>query len=87
MFIGPDVVEAEDGELDRLTNCDDCKDKGRETSYDFFSCEYRTYVCRRNEYLQPHLVAVFNCGFSEHQENPEKDTRKNSFEALVRQVR
>jgi len=29
VFIGPDVVEAEDGELERLLNCDDCKDKAR----------------------------------------------------------
>ena len=27
VFIGPDVIEAEDGELERLQNCDDCKDK------------------------------------------------------------
>jgi len=85
VFIGPDVVEAEDGELERLLNCDDCKDKGRETRYDFISCEYRTYVCKRDKYIQPDLVAVFNCGFSEHQENPDEDTWKNSFEALVRQ--
>jgi len=85
VFIGPDVIEAEDGELERLQNCSVCKDKGKETQYEFFNCEYSTYASQRVTYFQPDLVAVFNCGFSEHRENPEKDTWKDSFEALVQQ--
>ena len=85
VFVGPEFEEEEEGESPALegANCQDCRDAGRETRYEFYSREYKSYATDAAVYRPPDLVAVFNCGFSEYKDQPAQDTWRNSLGALV----
>ncbi len=68
-FVGPNLnvseqEEEEEGGWARVPNCEDCESGARTARYQNFSMKYEEYK-RSAHFVEPDLVLVQNCGFSE----------------------
>lgn len=85
VFIGLELDQEEEGECDGLGACPDCSDQGRRVVYEMRCKSYQAY-CLSGDYKVPNLVAALNCGFHEHENEPEKETWRDSLPFLVRRA-
>jgi hypothetical protein len=67
-FVGPNLNVSEQEEEEegwaRVPNCEDCESSARTARYQNFSMKYEEYK-RSAHFVEPDLVLVQNCGFSE----------------------
>lgn len=85
VFIGLELeMEEEDGESPDVKTCPSCSQVGRQIIYEIRRSSYQDYAEKCPQYTVPDAVAVFNCGFHEYQNDPEKDTWKPALPLLTK---
>ena len=85
MFIGLELDNEEnDGENPDIRPCESCCDAGREIIYDIRKMPYESYCQNCPDFILPDMVCVFNCGFHEYTNEPEKETWKPALPFLTK---
>merc|ERR1712018_168615 len=85
VFIGLELeMEDMDGENPDIKPCENCCDAGREIIYDIRKMPYESYCQNCPDFILPDMVCVFNCGFHEYSNEPEKETWKPALPFLTK---